>query len=124
MAKRFPTSTVTENGEIVPWLAAAGPLAYTPENPPSRDYFFQYGWVIPEVINPETRKRAHCYFGHPYKSESDDLFRFWKAARSRLVQKVAVYHGKGGEYSCAAPMAVYRQKHLYKKKDNLLMKCD
>src|SRR2546425_13313388 len=44
MAKRYSTSTVRSDGGIVPWLAAEGPLAYSPENPPESNYFFQYSW--------------------------------------------------------------------------------
>ena len=36
----------------MPWLAAEGPLAYTPESPPARDSLFQYGWVLPQVCKP------------------------------------------------------------------------
>ncbi len=30
----------------MPWLAAAGELAYTPHSPPERDYYFQCSWII------------------------------------------------------------------------------
>jgi len=47
--QRFRFSTSTLHGEeIVPWLASAGELAYSPHSPPDRDYHFQYSWVIPE----------------------------------------------------------------------------
>jgi len=48
---RFPTSTVFDSGRSVPWLAARGPLAYTPEEPPARNYFFQYSWIIPGIFD-------------------------------------------------------------------------
>ena len=35
MRKRFSTSTLIDSTRCVPWLAADGPLAYTPENPPA-----------------------------------------------------------------------------------------
>jgi hypothetical protein len=40
--KRYATSTLVDSASCVPWLAAEGPLAYTPENPPATDYLFQY----------------------------------------------------------------------------------
>jgi len=36
---RFSTSTIVGSNYLVPWLAAEGPLAYTPAEPPVRDYF-------------------------------------------------------------------------------------
>ena len=44
------TSTIAGDGRLVPWLAAEGRLAYRPEQPPERDYYFQYGWVLPEIF--------------------------------------------------------------------------
>jgi hypothetical protein len=37
VAKRYSTSTLIDSASCVPWLAAEGPLAYTPENPPDTD---------------------------------------------------------------------------------------
>ena len=37
---KYSTSTVRQDGTIVPWLAASGPLANTPESPPPSDYWF------------------------------------------------------------------------------------
>ena len=46
---RFSISTLLGE-EIVPWLASAGELAYSPNSPPDRDYYFQYSWVIPGIF--------------------------------------------------------------------------
>jgi hypothetical protein len=46
---RLSTSTL-QGEEIVPWLASAGELAYSPHSPPDRDYYFQYAWVIPRIF--------------------------------------------------------------------------
>jgi hypothetical protein len=46
---RFSTFTL-QGEEIVPWLASAGELAYSPHSPPDRDYYFQYSWVIPGIF--------------------------------------------------------------------------
>ena len=35
--KAYSTSTKASGDRLVPWLAAEGPLAYTPELPPARD---------------------------------------------------------------------------------------
>ncbi len=43
---RFSTSTIVGSNYLVPWLAAEGPLAYTPAEPPVRDYFFQYSLIF------------------------------------------------------------------------------
>jgi hypothetical protein len=45
---------VAPDGHLVPWLAADGPLAYTPEEPPDRDYYFQYSWIIPGIFADAT----------------------------------------------------------------------
>lgn len=55
---RLPTGTVNGAMRVVPWLAAEGPLAYTPESPPPKDYFFQYGWILPGVLRPDSRGLA------------------------------------------------------------------
>jgi len=57
MAKRYSTSTVRSDGAIVPWLAAEGPLAYSPENPPDSNYFFQYSLLMPGVY----RDKRHLF---------------------------------------------------------------
>ena len=54
--KRYSTSTLIDSASCVPWLAAEGPLAYTPENPPATDYFFQYGWILSEIFDFKAHK--------------------------------------------------------------------
>jgi hypothetical protein len=49
--------------DLVPWLAAEGPLAYSPAEPPLKDYFFQYSWILPGIFNPAINLRRHYYFG-------------------------------------------------------------
>ncbi len=82
------TSTVTSDGWIVPWLAADGPLAYSPEEPPERDYFFQFGWVLPGIFAEHTDKRRHLVFGAYRKDDARELFSFWKRARDGKVEGV------------------------------------
>ena len=39
---RFSTRTIIDSKYLVSWLGAEGPLAYSPAEPPAKDYFFQY----------------------------------------------------------------------------------
>ena len=103
---RYPTGTVTAAGEIVPWLAAAGPLSYTPENPPARDYYFQYGWILPEVLKPDGDRRHH-YFGVGVKDYADEVFAFWNDARVGQQTRVHMKIGSIGRSEVTAPIAVY-----------------
>lgn len=86
--KRYSTSTLIDSATCVPWLAAEGPLAYTPENPPATDYFFQYSWILPEVFNAKVHKRRHHYFGTPIRDHAKPLFEFWRQARRRELDRV------------------------------------
>jgi hypothetical protein len=65
MRRRFSTSTLAGDHQIVPWLASAGKLSYSPDSPPERDYYFQFSWVIPGIFSPYTRLRRHFWFGGP-----------------------------------------------------------
>ena len=72
-SSRRSTCTVRDDGRIVPWLAASGPLSYTPESPPPSDYYFQYGWILPGIFDPATNTRRHFYFGAHYKDDAKEL---------------------------------------------------
>ena len=104
---RFDTSTVAEDGRLVPWLAAKGQLSYTPEDPPDRDYYFQYGWIIPGILADEVNRRGHYFFGAPYREHARHLFSFWTAARDRTRTPVALRFGTVDMDSVTAPIAVY-----------------
>lgn len=99
-------STRTSAGRLVPWLAADGPLAYTPESPPARDSSFQYGWVLPQVCRPGLRR--HTYFGAIHRDDARDVFAFWQDARRGAVARVAHHEGGLAAGSIEAPIAVYR----------------
>jgi hypothetical protein len=75
------TSTIAGDGSLVPWLAAEGPLGYRPEQPPERDYYFQYGWVLPEVFAEGVQAGRHRYFGASFKEQASELLSFWASAR-------------------------------------------
>ena len=68
-----------------PWLARQGPLAYSPAEPPARDYFFQYSWILPGIFDPKVNLREHRYFGSSLKDSASFLFDFWDNAR-RVVE--------------------------------------
>ncbi|MBI5507008.1 MAG: hypothetical protein HY899_19650 [Deltaproteobacteria bacterium] len=103
---KYSTSTLTSDDRLVPWLAAEGPLAYTPEDPPARDSSFQYGWVLPQVFRPGLRH--HLYFGAYGRDQAQDLFSFWENARRGRAERVALQYGRLANDSVEAPIAVYR----------------
>jgi hypothetical protein len=104
---KYPTRTVTDSKDLVPWLAATGPLAYTPENPPSRDYYFQYGWVLPEILNSDADRRKHHYFGAWHKDQAGEIFSFWNNARAGKRTRIHVNNGRLASPEVTAPLAVY-----------------
>jgi hypothetical protein len=108
--KRYSTSTLIDSATCVPWLAAEGPLAYTPEKPPAKDYFFQYGWILHEIFNSKVQKRRHHYFGTPIRDYAKPLFEFWTQARRREVDRVYLSLGSFTENRLCAPVAVYRAR--------------
>jgi hypothetical protein len=118
---RPTTSTVTDDGDLVPWLAASGPLAYTPEQPPKTDYYFQYGWVLPGILGDGVNKRRHFYFGEQGKEHAEQLFAFWRAARQRAATRIALLLGSRAEDSVIAPVAAYAARLRFKQLAFVLM---
>jgi hypothetical protein len=110
VAKRHSTSTLVDSASCVPWLAAEGPLAYTPENPPATDYLFQYRWILPETFDGKAHKRRHHYFGTPIRDHAEPLFEFWRRARRRDITRVYLSSGSLAENRICAPVAVYRAR--------------
>lgn len=108
--KRYSTSTLIDPATCVPWLAAEGPLAYTPEKPPTKDYFFQYSWILPEIFNSKVQKRRHHYFGTPIRDYATPLFEFWTQAKRHEVDRVYLSLGSFTENRLCAPVAVYRAR--------------
>lgn len=104
--KAYSTSTKTPGEQLVPWLAAQGPLAYTPELPPERDSLFQYGWALPQVFRPGFRR--HAYFGALQREAADDVFAFWHDARLGKADRFAYHDGALAGCRIEAPIAVYR----------------
>ena len=116
--KKHSTVTISDNGDISPWLSFSGELAYTPESPPLKDYFFQYRWILPSIVNPDNKIKRYYYFGYPGKDIANAfLFDFWNKARNGGVDKVAVYYGRKIAMEFKAPMAIY---HWQGRDDNQL----
>jgi hypothetical protein len=124
MAKRYSTLAVRSDGAIVPWLAAEGPLAYSPENPPESSYFFQYGWIMPRVY----RDKRHYYFGEPSSLSRREIdwsiqpfVDFWSKARARAVVPVHVIIGERYDDGFTAPIACYRYRTDWDNRDTYLL---
>ena len=94
----------------MPWLAAEGPLAYTPESPPARDYFFQYNWILPEIFSACEGTRGHHYFGASIRSYAEPLLEFWRQARRGVAHRAKVSLGSFRNDALCAPIALYRAK--------------
>lgn len=104
---RLSTSTVTAHGKLVPWLAADGPLSYSPEMPPERDYFFQYNRILPGIFADDVNLRRHLYFGAGFKEHVRDVLAFWALAKQGTVNRVAVCPGEVAAATVTAPLAIY-----------------
>lgn len=95
----------------MPWLAAEGPLAYSPEAPPGRDYYFQYNRILPDVFAEGTNLRRHYYFGAQRKEDARDVLLFWQMARQGGIRRVAHRLGTIQDGAITAPVSVYRMEH-------------
>jgi hypothetical protein len=83
-------------------------LAYSPEEPPPTDRFFQYSWILPGIFDPKVNLREHRYFGSPLRSDARFLFDFWGDVRKGSG---AVLHSQLGAFldiEVKAPIAAYR----------------
>ncbi len=121
--RRFSTSTL-DGEEFVPWLASTGELAYSPESPPERDYFFQYTWVMPGIFCDGARRRQHFWFGGPQRDSPEVrlLFAFWNRSRRGEGSTLYIANGKTGLQDVSAPLAVYRHAEGYPwKAERLIM---
>ena len=121
-SRRYSTCTVRSDGRVVPWLAASGPLSYTPESPPQSDYYFQYSWIIPDIFDPDTNKRHHFYFGAQFKEHAKELLSFWRAATEGRADSVACHiGGVSAEARITAPVAIYLVRDAADRACYLLM---
>jgi len=100
---------------LVPWLAAQGPLAHSPVEPPARDYFFQYSWILPGIFDPKANLREHRYVGRYRKGSSKFLFDFWGSARKGCGAALQQYCEPGlfSDAEVEAPLAAYHHVRKY-----------
>jgi len=124
MANRYSTSTVRSDGSIVPWLAAEGPLAYSPENPPESNYFFQYSWLMPTVY----RDKRHYYFGKPSSVSRRDFtcgiepfVDFWSKARAGDIAPIHIEMGGRCDSGFTVPIACYRYRTGWDNQETYLL---
>ncbi len=120
---RLSTSTLLRE-EIVPWLAATGPLAYSPNKPPDRDYYFQYSWVIPGILGPKVGRRRQFWFGGTLKGNHHVqlLLAFWDRARRGDITELFLTNGKLVASDVTAPIGAYRHKSSYSfEPDSLIL---
>lgn len=94
---------------LIPWLAAEGPLAYSPAEPPVKDHFFQYTWIMPGIFDPQLDLRRHYYFGSHRKDSAAFLFDFWGNARKGNGAGLQRYCEQGlvSDIEVKAPIAAY-----------------
>src|SRR5271165_4123877 len=106
---RFSTSTLRGLRQLVPWLAAEGPLSYNPSEPPYRDYFFKYNWILPGIFDPSVNRREHSYFGSYDKSNVRFLFDFWSQARLGSAMDMQIYSQLGliSDGAVSVPIAAF-----------------
>ena len=109
---KFSTSTIINTQELVPWLASNGPLSYSPNNPPERDYYFQYSWVIPDIFNKKVNPREHRWFGENSKDDCmvKKLFDFWNNARKAKITQLYFSFGNISQLNVLSPVAIYEHK--------------
>ena len=90
LPSRFSTSTVLGSKYLVPWLAAQGPLAYSPVEPPPRDYFFQYSWILPGIFDPKVNLREHRHWERlreiaDDRDKLDDTYEDWQRQALTMI---------------------------------------
>ncbi len=126
MAKRHSTSTICADGSISPWLGASGPLAYSPENHPETNYFFQYGWLMPSLF-PD---RRHYYFGYWSSMARRDTFDnitieflvdFWAKSQAGRVIPVIVRNSYATSLDFGAPIACYQYRRPRDRTDSYML---
>lgn len=98
--------TVTPGDRIVPWLAAKGANAYTPDQPPHDESLFDYGAVMPCVFKNPGR---YLFGGSTGFADStlSTAPAFWRAAMASQVQCLSVFEGGNVDDRFHAPYALY-----------------
>ena len=107
---KFSTSTITNENTIVPWLAAEGPLAYSPLSPPTSDYFFLYNFILPWYFQRKCKSRQHDRFGDYSGTNRYSIYllkNFWEDARSGRVNPIFTHEPIGDLMHLRIPIAVF-----------------
>ncbi len=118
---KFSTATETIQNEIVPWLAAEGPLAYSPFYPPKTDYFFLYNFIVPKIFCGSVNLKQHYWFGD-YNGKHCRNFRllqdFWDKSRNGNVSPVVIQNVSAGLNNFEAPIAIFKidSRIIYQRK--------
>ncbi len=84
-------------------------MAYSPEEPPATDYFFQYSWILTGIFDPTVNRREHRYFGSRLKNSARFLFDFWGNTRKGNGVALQQYSQLGvfSDIEVKAPIAAY-----------------
>ncbi len=119
---KYSTSTITAENTIVPWLAAEGPLAYSPFCAPATDYFFLYNFILPDIFCEGLNLRRHYWFGDCNGKTSyhgSSLRDFWENSRLGNITPIFVHEPPRDLMHFEAPIAVFKYlpkwkcKHYY-----------
>ncbi len=118
---KFSTNTKTIDNEIVPWLAAEGPLAYSPFQPPITDYFFLYNFILPRIFRDGVNLKQHYWFGDYNGKDGHNvslLRDFWNKSRDGNVSPVLIQNVSSGLENFEAPIAIFKidPRILYQRK--------
>ncbi len=98
--------TVDCNGLLVPWLAAAGPLAFTPDTPPEDPAVFLYNRIMADLFRNPAREAPWGSLTERLDGGSDAPD-FWRVARAGQLRKVYSSLGSIQADHFSAPIAVY-----------------
>ena len=83
---RFSTS-VLAGEKIVPWLASAGELSYSPHSPPDRDYYFQPHIDRGEAVLYRGLQKAEKFLRR--RLATADLRTRWMSVHARTIANSA-----------------------------------
>lgn len=104
---QYDTNTRLPDGRIVPWLAAKGPLSFTPENPPTDLSLHDYGRIMPGLF---TKEAKYLWGISEHDGGVETLKYFWQCAADNNLERVHVLYGEKENPFFKAPMAVYKNK--------------
>ena len=107
---KFNTSTITDENKISPWLAAEGPLSYSPFSPPETDYYFLYNFIVPNIFSNGVNLRQHYWFGDTSGKDGFSvrlLQDFWTNARDGKITPIFVNNAPSDLSHFEAPIAIF-----------------